>query len=300
MWKPVLSDWYKSHPDGGVHSATGWALRSWRLPLPGIEPTACAPEFLNWCVRMSGVTLIRISTGRVELPQASEIGRSHRILRVDREFWLSDREVTAGQFLAFLDDAESEKPAEVDEIRKANQDNPLMPVRNVSWYDAVLFCNWLSRREGFTPCYRKIGKEKSKYYDTIREVDVWETVPDVSGYRLPTEEEWEYACRARATTRYSCGDNEELLRRYAVFLKNSQGGPECVGSKLCNAWGLFDMHGNVQEWSWDWDELLTLRRGGSWDDATVPTAEFGHFQIINRFDREHTLGFRIAASLSSR
>jgi formylglycine-generating enzyme required for sulfatase activity len=72
-----------------------------------------------------------------------------------------------------------------------------------------------------------------------------------SGYRLPTEAEWEFACRASTDTKFCFGDDESLLGSYAVYVLNSGGSAQPVGSKLPNAWGLFDMHGNVDEWCQD-------------------------------------------------
>jgi formylglycine-generating enzyme required for sulfatase activity len=106
----------------------------------------------------------------------------------------------------------------------------------VSWYDAVQYCNWLSRWEGLTPCYE--GSETD-----------WKLVSSGTGYRLPTEAEWEYACRAGTTTEYGIGDSESLLPQYAVFTTSRAEG---CGSKRPNGWGLFDMHGNVSEWCADW------------------------------------------------
>jgi len=95
------------------------------------------------------------------------------------------------------------------------------PVENVSWNDAIDFCRKLSKEEGVE-------------------------------YRLPTEAEWEYACRAGTTTGYSFGDNVSQLGEYAWYRNNSDNTTHAVGEKLPNAWGLYDMHGNVGEWCQDW------------------------------------------------
>ncbi len=78
----------------------------------------------------------------------------------------------------------------------------------------------------------------------------WDRTAD--GYRLLTEAEWEYACRAGTQTRWSCGDDEKDLERYAWFAANAKDAPQPVGQKEANRWGLYDMHGNVREWCWDW------------------------------------------------
>ncbi len=117
------------------------------------------------------------------------------------------------------------------------------PVNKITWYDAIEFCNRLSERERLTPCYRRDGDG-----DTV----TWDYGAD--GYRLLTEAEWEYACRAGTTTRWSFGGDEEELEEYAWFSSNSDSRPQPVGKKKPNPWGFHDMHGNVFEWCWDWFE----------------------------------------------
>ncbi len=118
-----------------------------------------------------------------------------------------------------------------------------LPVEQVSWFDAVRFCNKLSERVGLQPCYRIEEAEAQP------EVE-WDQ--SANGYRLPTEAEWEYACRAATETAYSFGDDAAQLHEYAWFDGISEGRAHEVGHKKPNGWGLHDLHGNVWEWCWDW------------------------------------------------
>ena len=107
------------------------------------------------------------------------------------------------------------------------------PVEQLRWSDALRFCNKRSELEGLQPCY-DLKTLKCDF--------------DATGYRLPTEAEWEYACRAGTTTAYFFGDSPAKLGDYAWFDKNSGGHPRPIGQKQPNAWGLHDITGNVWEW----------------------------------------------------
>src|SRR5262249_43603259 len=119
----------------------------------------------------------------------------------------------------------------------AGQDTRRFPVERVSWSDAESFCQRLSARE---PGHK---------------------------YRLPTEVEWEYACRAGKDTAYALGHAASLLGRYSWFADNSRGMSHPVGRLGANAWGLYDLHGNVWEWCADrYGQNQRVLRGGSWDN----------------------------------
>jgi len=145
------------------------------------------------------------------------------------------------------------------------------PVEDVSWKDAVEFCRLLSE----LPAEQSAGRI----------------------YRLPTEAEWEYACRAGTTTSYSFGDDVSQLNKYAWFGDNSEKTTHAVGTKLPNPWGLFDMHGNAWEWCGDTKGTLRVIRGGCWfNDATVCRTARRFAIDPNR--RPHIRGFRVALTPS--
>ncbi len=115
----------------------------------------------------------------------------------------------------------------------ARRKNPRNPVEQATWVAAVKFCNARSLQEGLTPCY---------------DTNTWKCDFSANGYRLPTEAEWEYACRAGTATAYYFGDRPDQLKAYAWFQANSDSKPHVVAGKKPNPWGLYDMAGNLWEW----------------------------------------------------
>jgi formylglycine-generating enzyme required for sulfatase activity len=111
--------------------------------------------------------------------------------------------------------------------------HPQNPVEQVTWSAAVRFCNARSLREGLKPCY---------------DTNTWACDFSAGGYRLPTEAEWEYACRSGSSTPFYFGNSAEELKSFAWFAGNSQSKPHPAAQRKPNAWGLYDMAGNVWEW----------------------------------------------------
>jgi len=111
--------------------------------------------------------------------------------------------------------------------------SPERPLEQMNWTDAAIYCNERSIAEELEPCYDE---------------RTWQCNFQASGYRLPTEAEWEYACRAGTTTKYSFGSDARKLKPHGWFAGNSSGKTQPIGQKKPNPWGLYDMHGNVAEW----------------------------------------------------
>ena len=196
--------------------------------------------------RVGRIELKRIPDGEVMMgspagdDQASDDEKPQHRVQITRPFYLGVYEITQAQYQAVMGvnpSYFSSKGGGKDEV--AGQSTDRHPVENVFWLDAVTFCNKLSELEGRKPFYEIDGQK-------VR-VPNW----DGPGYRLPTEAEWEYACRAGTRTRYSFGDDEASLREYSWFDGNSGMQTHPVGEKRRNEFGLFDMHGNVYEWCWD-------------------------------------------------
>jgi formylglycine-generating enzyme required for sulfatase activity len=166
----------------------------------------------------------------------------HRV-EITRPFYLGIHQVTQSQYRAVTGN-----PSHF----KGSDD---LPVEQVSWFDAIEFCNRLSEREKLWPCYKVAG-------ETV-------TRENGDGYFLPTEAQWEYACRAGpgGTGVYCFGDDATKLGQYAWYQDNSGGKTHSVGQKFPNSWGLYDLHGNVWEWCWDGFEANYYRNSPSADPS---------------------------------
>jgi sulfatase modifying factor 1 len=297
----------------------------WDIPGSAQEPgQGLSPETITNSLGMK-FTLIKAGEFLMGSPDtdkdAEDAEKPQHRVRITRPFYLGVHEVTRGQFRQFVDNAGYQTEAEKDgkggfgwnESANNIEQNPrytwreagfeqtdLHPVVNVSWNDAVAFAKWLSQKEGKT-------------------------------YRLPTEAEWEYACRAGTTTRYFCGDDAEGLAEVGNVADGTakakhpdwttiaaQDGfvyTSPVGHYRPNAWGLYDMHGNVLEWCWDcygadfyegsrvddpaglvqapFQVFFRVFRGGSWDGRPRVCRSANRFRDWPVY-RESRIGFRVA------
>jgi formylglycine-generating enzyme required for sulfatase activity len=215
---------------------------------PGASPAVKTRSSQDSITNSIGMTLKLIPAGEFMMgsPDSDQGAYSqekpqHRV-RISKSFYLGVYEVTQAEYKAVMENNPGTSSPNGDGKDKvAGQSTDQYPMEGVSWFDAVIFCNKLSAKEGRRPFY----EIDDKYVQ----------VPDWNGpgYRLPTEAEWEYACRANASTptRYSFGDDAAQLDEYGWFQANSSR-IHPVGKKKPNGFGLYDMHGNVEEWCWDW------------------------------------------------
>ena len=191
------------------------------------------------------------------------------IVRITKPFYLGMYEVTQAQWKAVMGNNPSKYKDCGDDC----------PVEMVKWNDVQEFINKLNQKEGSNK------------------------------YRLPTEAEWEYACRAESNTKFSFGDDVGVLGQYAWYVENSGGSTHPVGQKKPNAWGLYDIHGNVWEWVYDRygnyppapvtdptgppSGASRVIRGGSWLNVPGDARSAYRSKYTPGFSY-HLLGFRLA------
>jgi formylglycine-generating enzyme required for sulfatase activity len=252
----------------------------------------------------------------------SEDENQHQV-RIARTFAIATKEVTVAQFGQFLD----ETPEFARRFRSATAERfgdpprlaltPESPQVAVSWYDVARYCNWLSAKAG-------IPKDQWVYpedIDSERGMDLPADYLHRTGYRLPTEAEWEYAARAGTSSARHFGDDDKDLEKYVWYDGNSKDAKSHpVGTLLPNQWGLYDMLGNVWEWTFDRrkpypmgsvvtedaedielhvsNDLARTRRGGSfsYDWRTVRSAHRGATTYFPNQTRD-SVGFRVARTI---
>jgi formylglycine-generating enzyme required for sulfatase activity len=206
---------------------------------------------------------------------------------LNRGFYMGIYQITQEQYRAVMTMSPSHFNGTFGFAAYSGEVQARRPVEMISWYDAIVFCNRLSMQQGLTPVYSIGGNTNPANWGAVPTTNnaTWNAVTanwNANGYRLPTEAEWEYACRAGTTTAYYTGNTADAaLNDAAWYSVNSSSRTREVGLKTPNAWGLYDMMGNVLEWCWDWFGAYTsvartdprgpatgtnrVRRGGSWN-----------------------------------
>jgi formylglycine-generating enzyme required for sulfatase activity len=270
----TLLDLYRTHTDPGLHAAAGWLLARWdrkeSVQTADDEMRETCQQFQNrpdsdrrqWYVTGEGHTMVMIEgdtflMGWPESDPERPVGESQYPKRITRQFALSACAVTRKQYERFQASSPHDQTDLVYDpgLRTLVQTED-SPVVAATWYEAAAYCNWLSQREGIPEeqwCYQPTEdgrfaagmKPKPKYLGLI-------------GYRLPSEGEWEFACRAGSVTRRYYGHGDDMLAHYAWYrdyrqYQHTEQRTWPVASKKPNDFGLFDMHGNV--WTWCHDSL---------------------------------------------
>ena len=249
-------------------------------------------------------------TGKETWTPKSEVFVSGRAITIPT-LLVSDHEVTRGEFKDVMGTDPSKASAYDANGTKLTGDAVFNnPVNYVSWYDAIAYCNKLSIKEGLTPCYtvKDVNFSALEYsgIPTSRN-SAWDAATcdfTADGYRLPTEAEWEYLARGGENYKYAGSDTVDDVAWYTSNIKDT--GTREVKTKQANAYGLYDMSGNVWEWCWDLRGSINsttdsagsasgsyrVRRGGSWGSLDSFCAVSKRFSI-DPYDRGSSCGLRV-------
>ncbi|QEH39283.1 Serine/threonine-protein kinase PknB (plasmid) [Aquisphaera giovannonii] len=233
---------FAGHPDPGVHSAADLLLRRWERPRPAASPPARPPSGRGWLDGPNGHTFAVIP-GPAVFPMGSPASDPDRFDREERHLRRIDRTLAAATTEVTVEQYRAMEPGYQPDRRYTRE--PGCPAAGISWFDAARYCNWLSRRAG-------LPKEQWCYPDPVTPGSTLAPGAfDRSGFRLPTEAEWEFLCRAGTVTSRPFGDSLDLMDRYARTWRTSKelNGP--AARLLPNEFGLFDMLGGLWEWCQD-------------------------------------------------
>ncbi|MCL2318772.1 MAG: SUMF1/EgtB/PvdO family nonheme iron enzyme [Treponema sp.] len=289
--------------DGTSTPVTGYTISGFSSAAPGGIKTvtviyqgmsASFDVMVYASTPVAKIEMIWIPAGSFQMGSPStELGRyafetPHQVT-LSKGFYMGKYEVTQKQWVDVMGSniSSSQSGPAAGEIQNQR------PVENLSWYNALVFCNKLSISEGLSPVYSISGSTNPANWPSMPAAPntdaTWDAVVMIdgaNGYRLPTDAQWEYACRAGTTTAFNDGitDNWALVPSDTTlgwFSTNSGSKTHQVGLKAPNKWGLYDMHGNVSEWCWDrWSTPSTSPA----TDPTGPTTGNGRIQRGGSFN----------------
>jgi formylglycine-generating enzyme required for sulfatase activity len=233
--EPDLVRWLKESEDS-ARSGSGYSLNVLSVPTPGADPE---PRPASLRISVIGGVLLDLATipagsflmGSPEAEDGRDIDEGPQRRVELSTFRIGRTEVTRAQYSALCNWKAEWGPSGAESH---------LPATHVAWFDAVRFCNALSKREGLAMAYDQEHTDSPVF------------VRERSGYRLPLEAQWEYACRAGTKSYYWSGDSETDLGRVGWYAPNTAFNPQPVAEKAANPFGLYDVHGNSFEWCHDW------------------------------------------------
>jgi formylglycine-generating enzyme required for sulfatase activity len=268
-----LDQWYRTDASSAIHSACGWLLRTWRQG-DRVHAFDWSPHSADFDPRRqwflvqvgepvrTGMSLTMISFPAGEFLMGSppaerdrQMQETQHRVKLTRPFAMADRPISRALYVRFLEEARG--PTAVNEyVATVRETSPTArhPAVGINWYDAVLFARWLTAEVGLSESEQCYADPATLTLDSHgHPVDrQWPFYPERKGFRLPTEAEWEYACRAGTVTTFSFGSDPTAADVFGWFQGNSSGNLHPTLPLKPTGRGLVSMHGNAAEWCHDW------------------------------------------------